>query len=177
MSVALRNKPIHFEVDILSLPVQRETFLFTLIPAREVNFATQQLEKTIRYTLGKQERLKSRKQIEHLFKEGKSFAVPPLRVYYTISALPVDKCSLQFGVAVGTKHFKKAVDRNRVKRLIREAWRLQKHALQQQLKAEQKQLHVFFIFTGKEVPDYKWIVEKTTAAIQKLEQLSVQSAS
>ena len=135
------------------------------------------MEKTIRYTLGKQERLKSRKQIEHLFKEGKSFSIPPLRVYYTACPLPVSNCSLQFGVAVGTKHFKKAVDRNRVKRLIREAWRLQKNKLQQQLKIENSQLHVFFIFTGKEVPDYKLISEKTTIALQKLEQLSVQSTS
>ena len=78
---------------------------------------------------------------------------------------------------MGTKHFKKAVDRNRVKRLIREAWRLQKNKLQQQLKEENKQLHVFLIFTGKEVPDYKLIAEKTTIALQKLEQLSVQSTS
>jgi ribonuclease P protein component len=135
------------------------------------------LEETIRYTLGKQERLKSRKQIEHLFKEGKSFSVPPLRVYYTSCPLPIDDSSLQFGVAVGTKHFKKAVDRNRVKRLIREAWRLQKNKLKQQLKEENRQLHVFFIFTGKEVPDYKLISEKTIVALQKLEQLSVQSTS
>ena len=133
--------------------------------------------KAKRYTLGKEERLKSRKQIEHLFKEGKSFSVPPLRVYYTTCPLPIDECSLQFGVAVGTKHFKKAVDRNRVKRLIREAWRLQKNKLKQQLKEENSQLHVFFIFTGKEVPDYKLIAEKTIIALQKLEQLSVQSTS
>mgnify|MGYP006193779007 CR=1 FL=1 len=49
--------------------------------------------------------------------------------------------------------------------------------LQQKLKQESKQLHVFFIFTGKELPDYKLIAEKTAVALQKLEQLSVQSAS
>lgn len=135
----------------------------------------QNLEKLTRYTLGKQERLKSRKQIEFLFKEGKSFSVSPLRVYYSIHALPVAHCSLLFGVAVGTRNFKKAVDRNRIKRLIREAWRLQKNELQQKLKQHNKQLHVFLIFTGKEVPDYKLIAEKTGAALQKLEQLNVQS--
>ena len=121
--------------------------------------------------------MKSRKQIELLFKEGKTFSASPLRVYYSVHPLPVAHCPLLFGVAVGTRNFKKAVDRNRIKRLIREAWRLQKNELQQKLKQENKQLHVFFIFTGKEVPDYKLIAEKTGVALQKLEQFSVQSAS
>ena len=51
------------------------------------------------------------------------------------------------------------------------------YSQEQQLKEENRQLHVFFIFTGKEVPDYKLIAEKTTIALQKLEQLSVQSTS
>jgi ribonuclease P protein component len=146
-------------------------------PEGELFLFLQNLEKLKRYTLGKQERLKSRKQIEFLFKEGKTFSVSPLRVYYTVQVLPVDDSSLLFGVAAGTRNFKKAVDRNRIKRLIREAWRLQKNELQQKLKQENKQLHVFFIFTGKEVPDYKLIAEKTTVALQKLEQLSVQPTS
>jgi ribonuclease P protein component len=135
------------------------------------------LETVQRYTLGKNERMKSRKQIELLFKEGKTFSVSPLRVYYSILPLPVADCTLLFGVAAGTRNFKKAVDRNRIKRLIREAWRLQKNELQQKLKQENKQLHVFFIFIGKEVPDYKLIAEKTAVALQKLEQISVQPTS
>ncbi|MEJ8842116.1 ribonuclease P protein component [Lacibacter sp. H375] len=134
------------------------------------------MEKLIRYTLGKHERMKSRKQIELLFKEGKTFSASPLRVYYSVQPFSAGYGPLLFGVAVGTRNFKKAVDRNRIKRLIREAWRLQKNELQQKLKQENKQLHVFFIFTGKEVPDYKLIAEKTGVALQKLEQISVQSA-
>ena len=121
--------------------------------------------------------MKSRKQIELLFKEGKTINVSPLRVYYSIWPLPVADSLLVFGVAVGTRNFKKAVDRNRIKRLMREAWRLQKNELQQKLKEKNQQLHVFFIFTGKELPDYKLIAEKTAIALQKLEQLSVQSTS
>lgn len=127
-----------------------------------------------RYTLGKKERMKSRKQIELLFKEGKSFSVSPLRIYYTVHSLPVADCPLLFGVAAGTRNFKKAVDRNRIKRLVREAWRLQKNELKQKLKERNLQLHVFFIFTGKELPNYKLIAEKTAIALQKLDQLSVQ---
>ena len=118
--------------------------------------------------------MKSRKQIEFLFKEGKSFPAFPFRVYYSVQPLPVADCPLLFGVAAGTRNFKKAVDRNRIKRLIREAWRLQKNELKQKLIEKNLQLHVFFIFTGKELPDYKLIAEKTAIALQKLEQLSVQ---
>jgi ribonuclease P protein component len=135
------------------------------------------LESKQRYTLGKTERLKSRKLIEQLFKEGKSFSVQPIRVYWMLEPATGNATCLQFGVAAGTKHFKHAVDRNRIKRLIREAYRLQKNELQQKLKDANLQLNVFFIFTGKEVPDYKLVFEKTGIALQKLSEICVQSAS
>ena len=138
---------------------------------------SQILEKATRYTLGKQERMKSRKQIEHLFKAGKTVSAQPLRLYYVLQPLPAEECSLLFGVAVGTKHFKRAVHRNRVKRLIREAWRLQKNELQQQLQQSGLQMQVFVLYTGKELPAYQLIYDKTTIALQKLEELRVQSAS
>ncbi|RXK60419.1 ribonuclease P protein component [Lacibacter luteus] len=121
--------------------------------------------------------MKSRKQIEHLFKAGKTLSAQPLRVYYVLQPLPTGENSLLFGVAVGTKHFKRAVHRNRVKRLIREAWRLQKNALQQQLQESALQMHVFVLYTGKELPDYELIYAKTGIALQKLEEVRVQSAS
>lgn len=128
------------------------------------------------FTLGKNERLKSRKQIEQLFAEGKSFVVNPFRVYYIVNGLPmpigtsmVNKNSiLQFGIGVGSKNFKKAVDRNRIKRLTREAWRLQKNELQEKLKANSKHLNVFFIYTGKELPDFTTVKDKVAVALKKL---------
>lgn len=121
-------------------------------------------------TLPKNERLKSRKQIEFLFGKGKSFSVGSIKVYHSLLENEQKKVTapLQFGVAVGTRHFKKAVHRNRVKRLMREAFRLQKHNLQQQLKDKAMQLNVFFVFTGKELPAYDLIFEKTGAALKKL---------
>jgi len=75
---------------------------------------------------------------------------------------------LQFGVGVSAKNFKRAVDRNRVKRLTREAWRLQKNELKEKTKAAQMQLNVFFIYTGKELPDFKTVKDKVAVALKKL---------
>ncbi|MEI9910088.1 MAG: ribonuclease P protein component [Bacteroidota bacterium] len=94
------------------------------------------------FTLGKNERLKSRKSIEQLFSEGKKIVVAPYRVLYILNP-SVEKASLLFSVGVSAKNFKKAVDRNRVKRLTREAYRLQKNDLQKKTKAKRIQLNVF----------------------------------
>ena len=124
------------------------------------------------FTLGKNEKLKSRKQIEQLFAEGKTFVVNPFRVYYVVNgewSMVNKKSLLQFGIGVGAKNFKRAVDRNRIKRLTREAWRLQKNELQEKLKAESKQLNVFFIYTGKELPDFTTVKDKVAVALKKLD--------
>lgn len=120
------------------------------------------------FTLGKDERLKSRKQIEELFAEGKSFAINPYRVYFLVHGPSTMDHGLQFGVGVSNRNFKKAVDRNRIKRLTREAWRLQKIELKELVKAKSKQLNVFFIYTGKELPDFKTIKDKVAVALKKL---------
>ncbi len=126
------------------------------------------------FTLGKNERLKSRKLIEYLFKEGKSFSIVPLRVYYSFTKTEgdADKTVLQFGAGAGTRNFKKAADRNRIKRLIREAYRLQKNELKEQLQLKQLSLNLFFIFTAKELPQYELIFEKTRTVVQKLIKLA-----
>lgn len=120
------------------------------------------------FTLGKQERLKSRKQIEKLFAEGKSFVVIPFRIYFLVHGPWTMNHGLQFGVGVSAKNFKRAVDRNRIKRLTREAWRLQKNELSEKVKTTQKQLNVFFIYTGKEVPDFTTVKDKVTVVLKKL---------
>jgi len=76
--------------------------------------------------------------------------------------------TLQFGAGASTKNFKKAVDRNRIKRLTREAWRLQKNSVAELLKTSNKRLSVFFIYTQKELPDYKTINDKTGLILKKL---------
>jgi ribonuclease P protein component len=123
------------------------------------------------FTLGKEERLKSRKQIEQLFDKGKSIAITPFRVYFLIDEMLNAQRSMfnvQFGVGVSARNFKKAVDRNRIKRLTREAWRLQKNEIDKKVKEAQRQLNVFFIYTGKELPDFKTVKDKVAIALKKL---------
>lgn len=150
------------------------------------------------FTLGKDQRLKSRKGIERVFREGKSFALFPFRVYYApLSALSAPHAGspassepispaigpdqdptpaprrapsplLQAGFGASSRNFKKAVDRNRIKRLSREGYRLQKQVLYDWLKEKDRTLAVFFIYTGKELPEYAVVKEKIGQALQKL---------
>lgn len=123
------------------------------------------------FTLGKNERLKSRKLIEQLFSEGKKFSVTPFRVFYVVEQN--NESGLQVGVGTSTKNFKRAVDRNRIKRLMREGWRLQKNELQEELKMQKQRLLVFIIYTGRDLPDYREILSKTAIVLQKLKTLTV----
>jgi ribonuclease P protein component len=122
------------------------------------------------FTLGKNERLKSRKSIEQLFSEGKKIVVIPYRVLY-LHTPSAENPSLLFSAGVSAKNFKKAVDRNRIKRLTREAWRLQKKSLQEKLAEKKVQLNIFFIYTGKELPDYNEVYKKVGSVLSKLENL------
>lgn len=123
-----------------------------------------------RFTLGKNERLKSRKQIELLFSKGNKFVVSPFRIFFISTEHKVKgtASSLQFGIGVSAKNFKRAVDRNRIKRLTREAWRLQKNVLKEKLTTTDEQLNVFFIYTSKEMPEYSLVFNKIGTAVKKL---------
>ena len=123
------------------------------------------------YTLGKNERLKSRKQIELLFSKGKKFVVVPFRIFYQLTAQmpkPGPKINLQFGVGVSAKNFKRAVDRNRIKRLTRETWRLQKNELREKIETANLKMNVFIIYTAKELPDFKLVTDKMNLVLKKL---------
>lgn len=121
------------------------------------------------FGLGKNEKLKSRKAVEELFARGKGQNIFPVRISYKF--LPIEegeKAGLQIGVSVSKKHFKKAVDRNRIKRLLREAYRLQKNDLLDLVKAKQLKGFVFFIYTDKTLPEYKIVFDAMTKCLETL---------
>lgn len=118
------------------------------------------------FTLEKEERLKSRKQTELLFSEGKKFTIAPFRIHYSFNK--AEKPGVQFGAGVSKKNFKKAVDRNRIKRLMREAYRLQKKLIKEKLEEKKCQLTLFFIYTGKALPAYHDVYVQTGKVLDKL---------
>ena len=123
---------------------------------------------------GKQEKLKSRKVVEDLFVRGKSQSIFPIRIFYKFLPVQADeKTIMQAGVSVSKKNFKRAVDRNRIKRLLREAYRLQKKELLQILKEQQKKGYVFFIYTDKELPNYQTIFNTIAQCLAILKRKAV----
>lgn len=116
------------------------------------------------YTLGRHERIKSRKKIELLFREGKHLNLYPVNISYLFT----EEKGLQVGVGAGKRYFKKAVHRNKIKRLLRESWRLQKNELDQNMNEVQKGLAVFMIYTGKEIPSFSEISILVKQVIERL---------
>ncbi len=103
--------------------------------------------------------------IDLLFSKGRQFSIYPLKVYW------MGKNSLsplQAGVGVSSRNFKKATDRNRVKRILREAYRLQKSPLKEILDHSQKQLSVFILYNGKVLPEFEEIFDKMELVISRL---------
>ena len=98
----------------------------------------------------KKEKLKSRKLIEQLFDEGKSISKYPVKLIYLKTRLP-EEVVIRVGVAVPKKNFKGAVKRNRIKRLLREAYRLNKHLI---FNNTQGNFAFLFLYLGKEMPDF-----------------------
>ena len=108
---------------------------------------------TLRQTLSKSERLKSYKRIRILFAQGQKFKVFPLVVYFLLSDDEVGGV-LQMGVSVGKRHFKRAVDRNLLKRRIREAYRKKKGELKETLTASGISMDIFFVYSNARISDY-----------------------
>tara|TARA_R110000787_G_scaffold6697_9_gene23293 strand:- start:12372 stop:12764 length:393 start_codon:yes stop_codon:yes gene_type:complete len=107
-------------------------------------------------TLGKQERLKSRKLIGRLFEEGESIKKFPFRLVY-LKTEHTSKSPVQASFSVPKRNFKKAVDRNRIKRLLREAYRLEKAILNESTSLP----YIFMItFIGKKEPIFSDVQEK-----------------
>lgn len=75
---------------------------------------------------------------------------------------------LQAGFGASSRNFKSAVDRNRIKRLAREAYRLHKGPLQEGLREASRSLILFIIYTGKELPEYHPLSQKMDLILKRL---------
>jgi ribonuclease P protein component len=120
------------------------------------------------FSFHKNERLCSKKVIDKLFAEGKSVFVYPVKIVYLEISIPANNM-VQAAFTVGKRNFKKAVQRNLIKRRMREAYRLNKHKLYDGI--DEKQLAVFFIYTGKTISEYKQIEAAIIKGIKKLNEL------
>jgi len=114
------------------------------------------------FTFRKEERLCKRKQIQELFEKGSSFYLFPFKVY----TLPhsIDTLPHQVLFSVPTRNFKRAVDRNLLKRRMREAYRLNKHKL-----TGRTRFMIGLIYTHREILPYAEIERKLLAALGKAE--------
>ena len=119
------------------------------------------------FSYGREEKLKGRKITDQLFRQGKSFTLFPLKVFY-MPVIEILDFPVKAGVGTSNRNFKKATDRNRVKRLLREAYRLEKSTLIDYAKANQKHAVIFFLYIDKALPEYTVIKAKMHLAIGKL---------
>ncbi len=106
-----------------------------------------------------------------LFTTGLKFKVQPLLVYYQLSSIATSEEKvelLQMGVSVGSRYFKKAVDRNLIKRRIREAYRLNNQDLKQVLHKSNNRMDVFFVYTVSDKLTYDHIQETMKRVLQNL---------
>ena len=118
------------------------------------------------FGFSREEKLKSRKQITLLFSSGRRFAQYPYQVCFLSSKT---QPGVMVGFGVSNRNFKKAVDRNRIKRLGREAYRLSKQSLLEKATESKTGLSVFFIYTAKELPKFEEVFVKMKAILARLE--------
>ncbi|MDN3588763.1 ribonuclease P protein component [Pedobacter aquatilis] len=123
------------------------------------------------YTFRKEERLCSRKYLELLFRNGSSFLLYPFRVSYIFIEDKIE-VPVQVVINVPKKRYKKAVDRNLLKRRIREAYRLNKAQKFYALLPENKGLLLFSIqFVGKDKYDFALIEKKLISTFKRFQNL------
>lgn len=116
---------------------------------------------TPKYTLKAIERLKSRKEIGRLFTQGREQYIYPFKLLFLIEdSTDSHDWPLKFSVTIPKKRFKSAVHRNLLKRRTREAYRLNKLHLQEQIQSGPYKVSLMFIFLEKEFKNYD-VIEKS----------------
>lgn len=124
---------------------------------------------TNRNTLSKSERLYKNKQIEQLFSSGEAFIAYPLRIVFCKRERNEEQPDVSIMVSVSKKKFKRAVKRNRIKRLVKEAYRLNKTPFYTICNRYNIGLDIAFLYLKNELSEYVEIekaVLKTAALLE-----------
>lgn len=114
----------------------------------------------------KSSRLHLRKEINELFTSGKSIQAAPLRAVYKI--IPEPGVPIRLAIAVPKRSVKLAVNRNRIKRQLREAFRLNCHAISEHLTQKGIRVQLIVVYNGKISPDYAIMESKIILILQRL---------
>lgn len=122
-----------------------------------------------RFRFTKKERVSGERRIENLFTRGHSFMAYPFRVICLVTTDPLTE-PLSVLVSIPKKRVKAAVGRNRMKRLFREAYRLNKHLLSDTLLTLSVHMEVAFIYVKDELSDYVTIEKGVLKAMRELNQ-------
>lgn len=117
-------------------------------------------------TFGKPYKLCSKKAIEAIFEEKKTVKQFPFAMHYSLMELPTDK-PFQVVISAPKRIFRKAHDRNRIKRLMKEVIRKNKLILEDYLLANQQQLALFLVYTHKEEMKYEVLLHKMESLLLK----------
>ncbi|MEX1190360.1 MAG: ribonuclease P protein component [Brumimicrobium sp.] len=117
--------------------------------------------------LGKAYKLCSKKVIDDLFKNGHQIKQYPFILQFDYALLPTKK-KFQIVTSVPKRIHKKAVQRNRIKRLMREVIRKKKHLIEENFSSDEKQLALFLIYTGKKEESYSLLLNKIEVLFERL---------
>ena len=118
-------------------------------------------------TFPKEERLHGRATVAEVFAKGKRFQLDPYRIVWRTRAQD-DLPSIRFGISVSKKISKKAVDRNRIKRCNREAFRAVKQSFIEELLVQNKQIDVFLVYAGSIETNTEVLKEKIILILNRL---------
>ena len=107
-----------------------------------------------KHTYGKDQKLKSVLVFDRVFAEGEKIKAFPILARHTTSSFDAN-VPFQVATTVSKRIFRKAVSRNRIKRLLREAWRLEKHRLETDWTKGDPQGALVLIYVGSEIPTFE----------------------
>jgi len=117
---------------------------------------------------GKAEKLKQKKHIDLLFSDGKAIGQFPVRLFHLPIVSKNQEQPTLTGVSVSKRNFKKAVDRNKIKRLLREAYRKNKYLVND---PNGKRYWLMLLYVGKEIPELKVLEIAVIKVLKKLNNL------